>query len=352
MATGIELHALRAMHGDSFILSYIGADNERSYIIIDGGPKPAFKESLQPWIAATLKTRGSLPVRLCLLTHVDDDHIGGLLKLFDFIDKNPNKISIVEVWMNAFPTEDRLDPVGSDSKVLLESIKQGNELHGKVRALNIPINWSTAMSLGRDGIEATVVAPDAKALEKLEASWVVKSSEALLADYDDKSPTNLSSIVVLFEKKSVKLLMCGDARGDKIIEGLEKKGKLKKGGTLSLDLLKVPHHGGAHNTTAAFFQRLPADKYLISTDGNKFDHPHHTTLSNIFAARKADFPDEPFEILLTYDLDELGTKPQKTGKPNDKQERADMPAIRAAIAKARADGLKFTVEKVTSPLTF
>lgn len=341
MGIGIELHALRAAHGDSFILSYLGEDREQSFVIIDGGPKKTFKESLRPRIDALIKEKGIVHVRLCLLTHCDDDHVGGLIEFFKNISKYSNKLSITEVWMNAFPTRDKINPIGVDpKKAFLESAKQGYDLLGMVRGLSIPVNWSTTMSLGRDGIEATVVAPNAKALEALSKVMAQPSSvQAMVASYDDKSPTNLSSIVVLFEKKSVKLLMCGDALGNHVLEGLENTGKLAKDGTLSLDLLKIPHHGGENNCTQDFFERLPAKNYLISTDGAKFPHPHPAMLADLFAARKAILPNDPFKIHLTYDIDELG-------------EKADVPAIKAAIAKAEADGLEFTVEKITGPLSF
>ena len=70
-----------------------------------------------------------------------------------------------------------------------------------------------------------------------------KSPAEMLAAYVDKSVGNLSSLVVLAEADDKRMLLTGDARGDKILEGLELVGALKRVGTMHVDLLKVPHHG-------------------------------------------------------------------------------------------------------------
>src|SRR5262252_3492897 len=47
--------------------------------------------------------------------------------------------------------------------------------------------------------------------------------------YSDKSVPNLSSIVCLIEKNGKRVLLTGDARGDKIREGLDNAGLLVDG---------------------------------------------------------------------------------------------------------------------------
>ena len=52
----------------------------------------------------------------------------------------------------------------------------------------------------------------------------------MLAAFVDKSVPNLSSIVVLAELGGKSMLLTGDARGDKILEGMELAGLLETGG--------------------------------------------------------------------------------------------------------------------------
>ena len=60
------------------------------------------------------------------------------------------------------------------------------------------------------------------------------------------------------------MLLCGDARGDHVLE-LDAAGHVAKLGRLELDLLKLPHHGSIRNVEPDFYRRLPG--YLISPTG-------------------------------------------------------------------------------------
>ena len=82
------------------------------------------------------------------------------------------------------------------------------------------------------------------------------------------------------------MLLTGDARGDKILEGLELVGLLKQGGTLHVDVLKVPHHGSANNLEPDFFERITADHYVFSGDG-EHGNPERESLEMLLRARGA-----------------------------------------------------------------
>ena len=106
---------------------------------------------------------------------------------------------------------------------------------------------------------------------------------------------NLSSIVVLAEADGKSMLLCGDARGDHVLTGLETAGKLAAGGTLALDILKLPHHGSIRNVDHDFFARLPARHYVISADGRD-GNPESATLEAIAAlARGRRLRDPPHQ---------------------------------------------------------
>ena len=66
------------------------------------------------------------------------------------------------------------------------------------------------------------------------------------------------------------------------------------GGTLALDILKLPHHGSIRNVEADFFERLPARHYVISANGRD-GNPETATLEAIAASRA----DDDFTIHLT-----------------------------------------------------
>jgi hypothetical protein len=129
-------------------------------------------------------------------------------------------------------------------------------------------------------------------MEKLKAK---KAEAAEVAAYVDRSVYNLSSIVALVEAGGKKMLLTGDGRGDQIMEGLEAAGIMDPGGTLEVDLLKLPHHGSDNDVADDFFQRIRAKHYVVSGDGN-YGNPESSTLEMLTKAR----PDDDFTLHLTY----------------------------------------------------
>src|SRR6202043_3969307 len=96
------------------------------------------------------------------------------------------------------------------------------------------------------------------------------------------------------------ILLTGDARGDKILAGLELVGLLERSGTMQVDVLKVPHHGSSNNLCPDFFARIRANHYVISGDG-EHGNPERETMAMLFGARRK----EPFDIHLTYPIGEI-----------------------------------------------
>ena len=96
------------------------------------------------------------------------------------------------------------------------------------------------------------------------------------------------------------ILLTGDARGDKILEGLETIGALEPGKTMHVDVLKVPHHGSSNNLTRNFFERITADHYVFSGDG-EHGNPEREAFEMLFKARGT----APFAIHLTYEIDHI-----------------------------------------------
>ena len=113
------------------------------------------------------------------------------------------------------------------------------------------------------------------------------------------------------------MLLTGDARGDKILEGLELAGLLKPKGTMHVDLLKVPHHGSANNMETKFFKRVTADHYVFSGDG-EHGNPERETLEVLFEARG----DEPFVMHFTYPIDDSDAERKKDWEKEQGKEKA------------------------------
>jgi hypothetical protein len=343
----LTVEALNARHGDALLLHY-GAPDDPRLAVCDGGPSGVYGAALKPRLSAISQARGhadAMPIEMAIVTHMDDDHIHGILDLFnDLAEKAEDKVTLPwqvrQLWFNQFDDltggggtglvaaaaaaarPDRSVPAGlltsADALAVAASVPQARALADHARRLTVAVNGppiaglvaagsggGPTVDLG-SGLGLTVLAPDQARIEALRREWdavlrraAAKTGQAALAEvaaYLDHSVFNLSSIVVLAKAGDATALLTGDARGDDILSALAAAGLLA-GGKLHVDLLKIPHHGSARNVAPDFFDAVTADHYLISADG-KYGNPDNETLRMILTAR----PHDEFVIHLTNEV--------------------------------------------------
>ncbi len=332
-----SLEALRALHGDCLLLHFGTRKDPRS-VLVDGGPGPVYDETLKPRLLqlrehliglGRIGAADPLPLALAMVSHVDDDHIGGLLALTDDADgglglQQPCWVAPETLWHNSF--EDLLGdraPAGNlnleanatgRTAAVFKSVPQGNRLRSNAELLGWPINRPFAGNLvqaperdGRsvrldDATSILVLGPRADEIEELRREWSrqrtrLEAGEANLAQvaaYLDESPYNLSSIICLVRQGDRKILLTGDARGDLVLEALDAAGQTASG-ALHVDVLKIPHHGSIRDVDVDFFKRLTADHYVISASGRD-GNPESETLEMLAGSRTSD----DFTIHFTY----------------------------------------------------
>src|SRR5260370_14165027 len=110
----LALEAVRARHGDCLVLHW-GSANNPDLVLIDGGPDLVYKEFLRPRLLELRQKFASnavLRVSLVMLSHIDDDHIQGLLDLTNGIidrldEQEQQEFNIHRLWHNSF--EDLVD---------------------------------------------------------------------------------------------------------------------------------------------------------------------------------------------------------------------------------------------------
>jgi hypothetical protein len=371
-----SLDVRRARKGDCLLLHFGPADTP-GLVMIDGGPKAVYAPHLRPRLTEIREARGledhqPLPVDLLLVSHVDDDHIQGIL---DFTRElrgtvGPPFVRVSSLWHNSFdavigkdPAElkagvtaqfgsaslegdlpddatiegaDEEDPeVARSTLKVLASIAQGFRLRLDAEALEMPLNpqvdgtlimaSNKPLAVG-SGLTFTVAGPlqpELLKLQKKHDEWLKelkaagKKPEDALSAFVDNSVPNLSSIVVLAQVGGKTMLLTGDARGDKILDGLEAIGAVAAGGTLHVDLLKVPHHGSSNNVAPVFFKRITADHYVFSGNG-EHGNPERETLEMLFDARG----NKPFHLHLTYPIDETDVERKKDWEKEQAKENA------------------------------
>ena len=80
-----SLEAVQALHGDS-LLVHFGTPAAPQLMVVDGGPRTVYDRHLKPRLLELKKSRvpdeaKPLPIRLMMISHIDDDHINGILEL-------------------------------------------------------------------------------------------------------------------------------------------------------------------------------------------------------------------------------------------------------------------------------
>jgi hypothetical protein len=325
----LKLRVVQAQFGDCFILES-GYGKRRKYVLIDGGPGGVYKPYLRGELKKIAAEGGKLD--LVVLTHVDGDHILGLLEFMQELKQaqeagQPPLVQVSGMWHNGFskilpeaadeaqqvemamavePDPPPQDPAAANRPAepspeaglwdapVDYGIKEGHQLQVMDAELGIsrnPALKDRLMTLENAprpvraaGMRLWILGPRQEHLDRLRQKWiewikdqglVFEVSRQLVKP--DTSEANLSSIMFLAESGRRRILLTGDGLGDDVVAGLEYAGLLQPGGTIHVDILKVPHHGSARNVVGSLLERVLADTYIFSANG-KYGNPDWQTL--------------------------------------------------------------------------
>lgn len=375
----VIFEAIDAAHGDSILVRYQGTKGFQQVILVDAGPKSAndekgnayvpYEKRVIPRLMEIKEERDEKPtdeeirageatfaVDLVVCTHIDDDHIAGVERLYGCLSGNGQcaddgeKVEAKTLWFNSFSK--LMGKVSIDDAVVEQlSVTQGEHLTSFARTVGATINQGAPGQLVAVGqlpkgfapATVTITNPDGEALENLKKAWLAdvkkKGKNKAAAEPSatggevkfraDTSAANLSSIVMLIEVFGRKILLTGDQRGDHVLEGLIKT-KKAKGGTLHVDILKVPHHGAIANNQKEFVAAVTADTYVFSANG-KDQNPDPPVLAMYAAEAKKDrkFTMAFTNGALVYEKDKKGAMP--------KIRKTTVRTLKEAIAELKKD---------------
>ena len=314
------IEMLPASHGDSLWLEY-GPKKKPYRILIDGGKDYSYKH-----LEARLEERlGSLPrekrvFELLVITHIDSDHIGGVL---EFLEENPLDVTFRDIWFNGYhhlpeTPPDLLGPVQGER--LTDLLVNGHQpwnaaLDGE--AVAIPKLATLPVVKLTGGLRLTVLSPTLQELHRLKPEWkkvvleegLVPGHPAVAKVDDDDRPSDLlgdgepdpkrlavsgfkedtskangSSIGLLAEYRGKRCLLAGDAFPSVLARSVATLAHQRRVETLPVDLLKVSHHGGRKNTSNELLQGIACKRFLFSTDGSSFNHPHDESVGRAIMA--------------------------------------------------------------------
>lgn len=313
----IEL--LPALHGDALWIEY-GEPAAPHRILIDGGPTSSItRKAIEGLISDRIGTlaEGQTDFELVAVTHIDADHIAGMLGL---LEKRSIPLRPRDLWFNGW------EHLPAD----MLGAKQGERLSAAIVRRRLP--WNTdfeeaAVMVSPDddplpvvelpgGMVLTLLSPTRRALAELRPVWKAEVEKAgmvpgqaaederaaapdLLGEEaldpealaeetfkEDGSEANGSSIAFLAEFDGKRVLLTGDAHAGILASGLRRLARARGTGTVTVDAFKLPHHGSKFNLSREVLDLVDCDRYLFSTNGDKFHHPEPVAISRIITTRE------------------------------------------------------------------
>jgi len=288
----VEVQFLPVGCGDAIIIMF---HEMKKLIVVDfGSERFGNKELLISHLKDAIQQIGQID--LFVISHMDDDHIGGVVSLFK---QNETEITnkVNEWWLN--------HSLEIKQTVSSKKITNKQEVDLKEFLVSIgkcpeePILKGASKVFGEIRIE--VLSPDiesynnAKGITLAEERRRIHKIGAKISDHNlsiqeligkqfvnDPSPTNRSSIAFLITAPNFKGLFLADSHPDIIVNSLKKLNYNDTTNKLKLDFVKISHHGSRKNTSDELLSLLDCPNFVVSCNGtNRPNLPDKEPLARI-----------------------------------------------------------------------
>jgi len=308
-----EIEMLPAQRGDALWITY-GEKSDPHHVVIDAGPAETI-----PTVVPELERRiSALPgrkdkVELLLVTHIDADHIQGVVALLS----DPGRVPVFrDIWFNGYAHHHPEILGGMDAEMVTGSLAQHPDHWNRAfrgDAVMIPDAGLLPTAELAGGLRLTVLAPDRAAMARLLPEWEVACRKAgvapgggapivrksfirdgLLGSFEpevlaaakfiaDPSAPNGAGIAVIAEYGRKRVLLLGDSSARPVLKALDRLEPRPH----RFDAVKAAHHGSRRNTDLEFARAVQAKKWLVSTNGAKFGHPDPEAIARIIVSRSS-----------------------------------------------------------------
>jgi len=335
MAKIFTVQMLPAAQGDGTLIEY-GDARAPHRVVIDGGPAHTYRPLFERLQGLPPRRRH---VELLVVTHVDIDHAEGIIRL---LQEDELGLSYGDVWFNGW--QQLADSAG-------RAALQGEYVDALVADRRLPSNraFGGAPVVAPDagplprvtlpgGLTLTLLSPllsglwdlipvwedtlrqhgvepgdHAAALAQLAAETRYRplaggqeaapaapgDPEGAAAFGTDDSAANGSSIALLAEFAGRRCLLPGDAHAPVLAAALDRlraEAGLPAGGRVPVDAFKLSHHGSRGSISPALVGLLDSRRYLVSTSGAKYAHPHADAIDLVLGAHAG----PPAELVFNY----------------------------------------------------
>lgn len=314
----MTIQFLEAFNGDATHISFTDKDGMRRNILIDGGVGKTYstktkKKTEYNGLYTTIQNirQKNERIDLLVMTHVDDDHIAGILQWFK--QDKAGLALIYKIWFNSgrlikeyFDETENLEendlPVEEEDDSLQTSISQGVAFELIIKE---PAGvWEQkVISRGYEAcigdVKFKVLSPDRARLHKLVKKWEAEEPDSLYTspktdfhhpltdllngedvNQEDTAVHNGSSIAFLLTKDVNSFLFLADAHPSVIVDALTDLGYSKKN-KLHCKMVKLSHHGSMYNNSPEMLGMIEADHYVICTNSDIHGHPHKQLIARL-----------------------------------------------------------------------
>lgn len=333
----MRIELLPALNGDCILIEYVPLH----FIMIDGGYVDTYKNYLFPKLKGIAGQGGV--VDLIVVTHIDGDHISGVIKL---LEEEELPIEIKHIWYNGYRHVQSIVKVSEVPETFVHksickensketckpiSARQGCTLSTLIFQKGLVWNEPTGggvikapMTIQLSKATIHILSPNETDIENLCDFWRKRLiKDGLLrkehsAEYwddafefslskdkpgfhfheqkvsmsynlekikeepyaPDDSATNGSSISFMIEVDGKRILFLGDAHAETVVDSLNALFGAENV-PFKFDSVKLSHHGSYNNNSPELLSKISCPNWLISTNGDKYNHPDMPTLAHI-----------------------------------------------------------------------
>ncbi len=263
-----KVHFIDVGQGDAIFIELPDGKN----MLIDAGPQSSAIK-LTNYITNAVFNNKIEDIDYFILTHSDEDHVGGALKVFE-------KFNVLTVYRpNIFA---RSEEYSATDKTHLTNIYDNVISAAKAETENIIFT------------EAGVIIEDEKALYNIFFYTPTKSYYESTNDY---------SPIIILEYGEKSFMFVGDAG-----EAVEKELNIYDCSYFDIDVLKVGHHGSNTSTSESFLNITTPEFAVISVGkDNSYGQPTNATLTKLTQAGVTIFrTDKNGSIVFYVNNGELG----------------------------------------------
>ncbi|MDE6364788.1 MAG: competence protein ComEC family protein, partial [Lachnospiraceae bacterium] len=235
---GVSMTFLDVGQGDCIWIESAGGEQ----FLVDGGSTSKSKTGRYT-ILPFLKYKGVSALDAVFLTHLDSDHISGIMEMLEgsgqVLDINIKRLCISDAVIEDEPYE-KLKSLCERRQIPIYRLKAGD-------------------SIEACGLRFEVLHPS--------------------AGYEAAS-RNASSLVMKLKAGTVTALLTGDVEADG--EQAAAGQLLRQNDFAGIDIYKAAHHGSKYSNTEALLSQIQPETAVISCgESNRYGHPHPETVERL-----------------------------------------------------------------------